>query len=223
MQLCGADPEHKTWDLGFSRDGQRLVTCGSDGCVVLYHTADGSEEARIQAWEEVTVQSVAMSPCGRYIAAGGADGFVKAWDCGTAGQLPQMIMSNQLHKIKKVRRRSFSVSRVAFSRDSAHIATAGHDGKVVVWSLSEGRAVLEYDLRHEAGRSNGMLHVEFSECEGRNLVLACGDKGTVLVMDLATGQKHRLDGLHGIVLHCCFSKNSKYVAACSSEVRARAG
>ena len=70
------------------------------------------------------VHAIALSPDGRTIASGGADGSVILWDLETSQQLGDPIAAH-----------TEGVRSLAFSGDGRTLASAGVDGDVVVWDV----------------------------------------------------------------------------------------
>jgi WD40 repeat protein len=70
------------------------------------------------------VHAIALSPDGRTLASGSADGSVILWDLGSLQQLGDPIRAHP-----------GGVRSLAFSSDGRALASAGADGDVVVWDV----------------------------------------------------------------------------------------
>ncbi len=107
----------------------------------------------------ISVESVAFSPDGRFVASGSADHTARVWDTRNG----QHLACLQGH--------TDEVSSVAFSPDGLHLATAGslRDPSVRVWDLATGQMV-GYFQGPEAHRQA----VAFSE-DGSRVVLVAND------------------------------------------------
>ncbi len=132
--------------VAFSPDNQILAT-GLGSTVKLWRVSDGS---RLRTLEGLTsdVLSVAFSPDGQIVAAGGYNEGVKLWQAND-GTL--------LHDLPG---HTFHVLSVAFSPDGQMLASASDDYTVKLWRVSDGM------LLHELQGSNP---VAFSP-DGQTLV-----------------------------------------------------
>jgi WD40 repeat protein/serine/threonine protein kinase len=111
--------------LVFSPDGQRLASAHPpDSMVRLWEAATG-RRLRMTGWGGPTL-SLAMSPDGRLLAGGGADGFVRLCDlapCLGFGVTIQLLRG----------RHGGPVTAVAFSPDGRRLASGSADQTVKIW------------------------------------------------------------------------------------------
>jgi WD domain, G-beta repeat len=112
------------------------------------------------------VLSVAPSPDGRVLAAGGPAGMVRLWE--VASGAPRRVLFGGLA----------GVSAVAFSADGALLATGSSDGTVRLWDVGSGKRLHEF-----AGHRGEVIDVAFAGA-GKTLVTASRDS-TALVWDVA--------------------------------------
>src|SRR5262249_11882094 len=127
----------KNWvlDVAISPDGRYLATASFSfpfqGEVKLWDPATGKE---LQPLREsgVAVRSLAFSPDGSQLAAGGGgpDKTVVLWDVAT-GNL-----------IRTLKGHDGSINSVAYSPDGKQLATASGDGTARIWNVSTGAEVL---------------------------------------------------------------------------------
>jgi len=106
-----------------------VATAGGDGLVALWRVRDGKELARLQA-DPLWVPSVAFSPDGSLIAAGGyIDKQVTLWDVAThklVGRLPHSSL----------------LARIAFDPSGKTLATeVAADGTVRLWDVASRRQI----------------------------------------------------------------------------------
>ena len=118
--------------IAFSPDGKFLAS----GSGVIYTTMWGTQQwggAEVKVWEVgswrevVTLRrdksgvSVAFSPDGRFLAAGGIDGTVRVWEVGS------------WREVATFSGRSWSL--VSFSPDGKFLASGNGDGTVKLWEI----------------------------------------------------------------------------------------
>jgi WD40 repeat protein len=135
FNACG-----RTTSLAFSPDGQLLVA-GMEKRppnVHVWRLSDGGLVRSIDGIGTVTYD-VAISPDGRTLATAGTPGggssavtpnIVKLWDFDTGAFLRTLPATS-----------GFYSCTVAFSPDSALVATAGYVGPIEVWRVSDGALV----------------------------------------------------------------------------------
>jgi WD40 repeat protein len=143
------------------------------------------------------VRTLAFSPEGRFLAAGG-DQQVRYWNLarfGSAGGKTPIHFAAH----------SWELSRVAFAPDGRHFASACLDGTCKVWDTKEPGCVLALKPQAE-----GVTGVAFSP-DGKTLATA-GRDGKIRLWDRAAGgQRHVIDGKVGPV-HClAFSPDGRFV------------
>jgi WD40 repeat protein/uncharacterized caspase-like protein len=85
-----------------------------------------------------SVRTIAFSPNGQLVAAGGNEGIVKVWEVST-GRLLHTLNHSDIDP------QSRYVSAVRFSRDSRTLATAGGPDGIKFWDSSTGRLIRKLD------------------------------------------------------------------------------
>ena len=139
--------------------------------------------------------SVAFSPNGSLLAAGGADGVVRVWDAHT-GAL-----------VRDLKGHTGGVLSVAFSPDGTSLASGGDDRVVRVWDAHTGTLI-----RDLTGHTDWVWSVVFSP-DGTRLATG-GDDRVVLVWDTHTGTLIRdLTGHTGRVRSVVFSRDGTRLAS----------
>ncbi|WWD21771.1 hypothetical protein CI109_106258 [Kwoniella shandongensis] len=93
--------------------------------------------------EDETVWCLAWSPCGRYLASGGDQGGIRIWT--RKGSQPDSPYEETLHIVAHTRSifslswsPSPSSSSSGSDSDLGLLASAGGDGKIVIWQLTSG-------------------------------------------------------------------------------------
>jgi COMPASS component SWD3 len=110
------------------------------------------------------VYSCAFSPCGRFVAAGGFSGQVRAWDLRVQSE----VLSAPGH--------AMPCHEVAWSADSSEIASCGHDGRVRVWDVARGRQAASWEL-------SGLLQAVQVSWGEPSLLLAAGNDARLVFLD----------------------------------------
>lgn len=135
----------------------------------------------------ISVVSLAYSPAGNYLAAGGADGMVTIWDVRSWNLLPALTG----HK--------GAVRALAFAPDSATLATGGDDRAIALWDLRTLKSA--QSLKGHNQRINALA---FSP-DGRKLASG-SDDAAVILWDLRDpGARKKLNGHRGSANSVCFS------------------
>jgi hypothetical protein len=169
----GGDPN----GIAFSSDGKHLALGIGNGAVI-YDTETWREVRRLEGQPNVIV-SVAWSPDGRTLAAGGQEGAVTLWDLST-GAIRRTLEGHTAY-----------VGAIAFSPDGRTLVTGSHDGSVRIWDPEEGR---ERRVLMAQGPA-GALCAAYSR-DGRRLAVGLGD-GDVRVWRAATWEEERTLGVRG--------------------------
>jgi WD40 repeat protein/serine/threonine protein kinase len=143
---------------------------------------------------ETEVRCAALSPDGRWVVAGGADGSVRLWDTGP------------LRQHRTLRGHAGPVLGVAVDREGRRLASAGADRTVKVWDLRSGD-----EVRTLTGHQKAVSCVAFSP-DGR--LAAGGWDHTIRVWDPATGAElATLTGHKQAVLALAFSPDGAHLAS----------
>ena len=161
-------------DLGINalafhpKEGTFLVTAGEDGSVRVWDWRIGKELRQLQPPEGSRVRSVAFSPDGKLLAAGGWERKVHIWD--STGRDP-----TDWKHIQQFPDSTGSPESIAFSPDGRRLAWGGTDSTVKVWDL------LSKETRILHGHTNWVRSVAFSS-DGR-FIASGGQDGIVKIWE----------------------------------------
>jgi WD40 repeat protein len=149
--------------------------------------------------------SIAYSPDGKVLAAGGADNQIRLLDAAT-GKEVRRLTGHQPRSFNPPRDRKGAfdllvgsvgkgnVTAVAFSRDGKTLASAGWDETVRLWDVGTGK-----EQRRLMGHRDGMVAAVTFSPDDKYLASRGGVDGTVVLWDAATGKElHRFDKLTSV-------------------------
>ncbi|MFD9704496.1 toll/interleukin-1 receptor domain-containing protein [Lentzea sp. NPDC059081] len=111
-------------DAVFTAAGDRLVTVGAEGSMVVFDVASRAEVGRIATGHQGWISDLAISATGDYLATAGEDHTVRIWDARTWTQSGRTIRVED----EKVR-------TVEFSPDGQMLASADNRETVSFWSV----------------------------------------------------------------------------------------
>jgi len=117
------------------------------------------------------ILSLAFSPDGKAIAAGGMDHTITLWDLTTGRVIGQPLRGH-----------TDNVYGIAFSPDGKHLASGSGDNTIRIWSVGTGELV----GAPLVGHTGKVYSVAFSP-DGKTLASGSGDK-TIRLWDWSTGQ-----------------------------------
>jgi WD40 repeat protein/transcriptional regulator with XRE-family HTH domain len=149
------------------------------------------------------INGVAISPDGKYLAAGSVDnGNVSLWDLAS-GQSIRVFTGH-----------TADVGGVAFSPDGKYLAAASRDSTVRLWEIATGQTAQIFSA------SAGMDYIAFSP-DGR-YIAGTGVDPAARIWDVATGDTvHVLTGHTSYLTRVAYAPDGKYVLTGSGDSTAR--
>jgi WD40 repeat protein len=174
----------------FSPDS-RLLACGFDQGLAIYEVPSFQTRAAVR-WD--SLESVAFSPDGQYLAAGTITGLVKIWSVSTNREVATLRHEGDT-----------TISHVAFSADGRLLMVQG-PRRVHVWNFA-GTA----ERRELAGHAAGVTAVVFSP-DGAWLASSSWDR-QVRIWDAATGElTHTLPDFRDSIQTIAFTPDRHLIA-----------
>jgi WD40 repeat protein len=113
----------------FSRDGNRLATCGEDKSIHVWDASTGELLAKFMA-HSGCVRDVAFSPDGALLVSVGDDDKLKFWDADTYEQ--RCVIEPRTGRLHCL----------VIDHAGANIAVAGDGGKITLWNIKSGERQL---------------------------------------------------------------------------------
>lgn len=160
----------------YTPGGDRIVTAGKDGRVIVWDRASG-DPLRSWAVDGAVFMRMDVDPAANVVAAGLFDGRVYVWELNSGAEL----LGFDAHAAGASDELG-GVLAIAFRDGQNQLATSGADGAVRLWNLESGELVSEF-----LGHSGKVTSVDFSP-DG-NSVITAGLGATVRVWDLETGDE----------------------------------
>ncbi len=149
--------EHRGWVvvIGFSGDGNTVLTASLDGTARLWDAATGRPLGQ-PLQHQGAVCHATFSPDGRLVLTGSEDGTARLWDAATAQPAGWPL------------RHRANVSSLAFSPDGRLALTGSKDGTARLWDVATSRPVgppmiLRGAVRGVTFRPDGRLAVALDE------------------------------------------------------------
>lgn len=167
------------YNVAFSPDGKRLVSCGTDGAIKVWDVAAGKEIMTLRGGHKDDVTAVAWSPDGRMLASGGLDATVRTWD------------ANSGRELKTLGKMEFaSVASVAWSPDGHYIAARGSGDEIShLWEVASGKEVRSFSGTKVRLTATSVMNAALFSPDSRFILTNDGFGGISRLWDIASGRE----------------------------------
>lgn len=135
------DAENNFRALAFSFDGKRLAAVGQK--VRAWNWLSNEEIGPLDGFENAA-QCAAFVPRSSVLMTGSRDGHLRAWDLAAAKQVATQLAHSGANRILTTlpgdnfaSPSAGGVTSLALSNDARHLATAGWDGNVKIWDVTQ--------------------------------------------------------------------------------------
>jgi WD40 repeat protein len=227
---------HQDWvnSVAVTPDGQHVVSGSGDNTLRLWEPdilvvcLRGSVDKTVRLWELATgkevrrftghqdwVNSVAVTPDGKYVVSGSGDNTLRLWEPDILvvclrGSVDKTVRLWKLATGKEVRRftgHEWVVESVAVTPDGKYVVSGSRDNTVRLWELATGKEVRRFTGHEDTVRSVAVTP------DGKYIVSGSKDK-TVRLWDLATGQEvRRFTGHERAVWSVAVTPDGRYVVS----------
>ncbi len=215
------DPgEYKTWTMPLAQDSKtlrgdgaevwdmdigaedRLISGSRDGLLKEWNLPNGPVRRRWTSPHDTStrdmINSVAISPDGRWLVSGGDSGTLRIWDRDDPKD----------HPWKEIRAGQKETGQIRFLSDNVHFVSTGGDSTVKLWDRTLGADQKPQLLAQHADT----VHAPWVAVRGGR-VASCGEDGVIYLWDQSLGRRKlvREDG-RATLNSVAFSNDGKIVA-----------
>lgn len=186
----------------FSNDGKRIISISYsdyyDNMIQIWDAKTGLELKRLIGHEQ-TINSIALSPNGQYIASASSDKTICIWNIET-GEL-----------LIRIKGHEGAVYAIAFCPEGKYLVSASNDETIRIWDSITGREIKRIEANEEYIPS-----ITFSP-DGK--YIAAASFMFIQIWNAETCEEHRKIDVDSIVKHIAYSPDGQYlVAAATNDV-----
>jgi WD40 repeat protein len=167
VRTCGRGPLCTSGYSAWSPSGDRVVTYGEDGYVIVWDAATGEVSHHLAAHQDI-IRSVAWSSAGDLLLSSSYDGTAKVWDLRT-GQEFRVIADQG------------SLAGALWSPSGNRFVTLSWNNAAKVWDVVTGEELVVLDERNQ-------LLVTAAWSAGGESLVTISEQGEVILWDALTGE-----------------------------------
>ncbi|MBN1415585.1 MAG: caspase family protein [Bacteroidales bacterium] len=146
-------------------------------------------ETSVQTGHYASVEAVASSPDGRFIATGSVDKSVILWRCSDGREVRPFIGNTS------------TITSIVFNHQGTCLLSLCRDGNITIWDMNTGKIIRQFTLKDDE-----FTCASFHPSE--NIFVAGTKKSGVSTWDIATGEK--LSDLTAVPVDLIMEKNFEY-------------
>lgn len=206
-----AGHQDAVWDAAFSPDSTRIASASGDGSIILWDTRSDQPLGSLIGEHRDAILSAAASADGRWYATAGGNPFgsgadfaVRLWDAAT-------------NKARILEGHSGNVTGLAFSPDSALLASASSDGSIVLWNTENAQV----DQILPLARGSSSVAIAFNA--NGSILASAGDDGQITFWNVEAGTitGEPLSGHSDSIQSLAFSADGHWLASGSLDKSVR--
>jgi|GEM_PF-2137586 len=209
--------------VGFSADGNFLLTGGSDGAVRQWDVRSGKEvKAKVLMPFTPTSPSEEMGIVNRFeVSSDGklcAAGFLQKIAIVKGASIEETLRLAGHPCAVTASTRAWGIHALFFSRDNSKLASGGPEGIVRVWDVKTGKQLHALQSRTQLPDRNIPVYVVSLSGDGKFLATP-GDNGAVRIWDIQTGKEQpSLAGHKSQVKGLAFSSPGRHLISADQDV-----
>ncbi|KAI2803860.1 hypothetical protein BLOT_007997, partial [Blomia tropicalis] len=187
------------YEMVFTHNSKLLLSSSGDSTLKVWSTCDGSCYGTYRATQSPVYSVHAISREPTIFLSGCGDGVAHLWDIERT--IPYRLFGGHHH----------DVSCVRFHPSGNYFASAGSDGRVVLWDFRQKKMVRNLKLSTQSGSTK----IEFSR-DGRQL-LVMGSERRISLWDMTSNSEHSCIPFETFssIRSAAFSPEDRHFATCS--------